>query len=231
MVLWDVRAKKRRGVMPWSGPSSRLLAVRGACVVFDSGGVTRLSETTTPLASFASALAESDRGVMIAGRAHVVELDDAGKELASVPCDIGVTAIGELPDRVVIGYDDGAVDIVDRAGGKLSLLDMPSSAVQRLLPGPMSTLVVGFESGVVGMWDTSNGRLLLRRKLHGPIAFLASHGEKLVMVSELGQVRVEDLAVLHRDWCTVLRDVWQQVPVVWEDGRLVERSVAPGDCP
>ena len=92
--------------------------------------------------------------------------------------------------------------------------------VERLLEGPMGTLVAGFDNGFVGVWDMHNGQRLLRMKLHGPIAYMAMRGRRLVAVSELGQTLNEDFGVFHEDDCTVLRSIWAQVPVAWDNGRL-----------
>ena len=214
-------------------PSLEVLAVRAGCVLMSGGIARRLMKdgAIRDLASLVTTVRETKRGVLVARRGGVVEVDDAGKELDSVETDVGVTAVLSVPGYIVVGYDDGALEIVSRGAGPpetISLLDVPSSAVQRVIEGPMGTLIAGFENGVVGIWDQNNGQRLAGYKLHGAISHLALYEQHLVAASELGQLSVEDLGVFHQDACSVLRDVWQQVGVAWDDGRLVVRQPPEG---
>jgi hypothetical protein len=102
------------------------------------------------------------------------------------------------------------------------------SAVERIVEGPMGTLVAGYSSGVVGTWDTETGIRLSHFGVHGPAVHLLVEGTRLYAASELGDHAVADMPELAMDRCTLLRAVWEAVPVVWRDGRAV-RSPAPSD--
>ena len=82
----------------------------------------------------------------------------------------------------------------------------------------MSTLIAGFANGTIGIWSLENGRRLLHERLHGPVAHLLIHYERLYAASTLGQHSVLDLSDFYRDHCELLREVWQRVPVTWESG-------------
>ena len=92
----------------------------------------------------------------------------------------------------------------------------------------MGTLVAGYSSGVVGTWDTETGIRLSHFGVHGPAVHLLVEGTRLYAASELGDHAVADMPELAMDRCTLLRAVWEAVPVVWRDGRAV-RSPAPSD--
>jgi hypothetical protein len=38
-------------------------------------------------------------------------------------------------------------------------------------------------------------------------------------------IEAVDLGALEESYCEVLRSIWSQVPVIWEDGRLVMRPL------
>ena len=226
IALWDINADRSIARLPPKEGVDRVEAMREGCVFRVDGTARLLSRdgTNHELSPYVSAMSATERGVLIAARERVVEVDRGGRELSAVASDVGVSAVLAAGGRWIVGYDDGAIEVVNPEGGTrteaMALLDVPSSAVARLLEGPMGTLVAGFDNGVVGVWDMHNGQRLLRMKLHGPITTLAMRGRRLVAVSELGQTLNEDFGVFHEDSCSVLRSIWEQVPVAWDNGRL-----------
>jgi hypothetical protein len=92
----------------------------------------------------------------------------------------------------------------------------------------MDTLVVGFASGMVGLWNLRDGTRLHHGQIHGPVTHLVLAGSRLVAASELGQHLVWDLDVFQVDHCALLRQVWAQVPVAWEEGLPVIRAAPSG---
>jgi hypothetical protein len=54
----------------------------------------------------------------------------------------------------------------------------------------------------------------------------AAHG-RLHALSELGDALSWDLEMLDRDYCALLREIWREVPAVWELGRALEREPPP----
>src|SRR5262249_32676894 len=98
---------------------------------------------------------------------------------------------------------------------------VPSSPVVRLLEGPMNTLIVGYASGALGIWNQTDGTRLAYTRLHGAVVHLLIEDHKLYAATELGDSLVWDLGAFYRDYCELLKDVWAQVPVVWEGGDVV----------
>ncbi|PKN31246.1 MAG: hypothetical protein CVU63_24940 [Deltaproteobacteria bacterium HGW-Deltaproteobacteria-20] len=96
--------------------------------------------------------------------------------------------------------------------------------VDALAEGPRGTVVAGYRNGAVGIWDQDSGRRLDVWYLHGPATNLFVDGTTLYAVSELADPLKEDLSVLEREYCGLMREIWQTVPVVWESGRTVRRE-------
>ena len=46
-------------------------------------------------------------------------------------------------------------------------------------------------------------------------------GDKLYVATEVGDHAVIDLTDYTRDYCDLLREVWDEVPIVWQDGKAV----------
>ncbi|MBW1808155.1 MAG: hypothetical protein JRJ87_08170, partial [Deltaproteobacteria bacterium] len=88
-----------------------------------------------------------------------------------------------------------------------------------MLEGPRGTLVLGYANGQVGIWDLENGARLEIAKLHGPLTHLRIHQQKLYAVTELGDYLVWDLSIFRADYCSLVRSLWDKVPVVWQAGR------------
>ena len=91
----------------------------------------------------------------------------------------------------------------------------------RILAGPLNTVVVGYANGLVGLWDTRDGKRLAHARLHGPVVHLQLEDQMLFAATDLGHHLQWDLSVFSRDYCTLLREVWHEVPVVWSSGRPV----------
>jgi hypothetical protein len=62
---------------------------------------------------------------------------------------------------LVLGYRDGHLELLPTDAEKpkpaYSFEQAPSSAVLRIVPGPMQTIVVGYANGVVGLWNLDDG--------------------------------------------------------------------------
>jgi WD40 repeat protein len=116
-------------------------------------------------------------------------------------------------------------DVARRSGTsqKLAALEstfeqQPASRITQRLSGARDTLVAGFENGELGLWDVRSGRRLYRARLHGSVRHLLMRRGTLHAASELGDQLTLDLSVLERDYCELLRRIWQNVPLSWQDG-------------
>jgi len=132
--------------------------------------------------------------------------------------------------RRVRGFADGSVEVDAVTGGGESgarfLQDVPSHRVVQLLEGPRDSVVVGYASGHLGLWDLRTGVPLASWHLHGPVVRLALDGDHLEAVTELGDRLRADLSAFTRERCDLMREVWQAVPVQWDEGAPV-RAVPP----
>jgi hypothetical protein len=104
------------------------------------------------------------------------------------------------------------------------LEDLPASPPRAGVPGPAGTIVLGFQTGLVGVWDLATGEHLDDLRLHGPISALSADGAVVSADSELGDHATLDLSALELPYCDLLGSVWAAVPVVWEGLRPVLAS-------
>ncbi|MBL4687223.1 MAG: hypothetical protein JKY37_21685, partial [Nannocystaceae bacterium] len=195
----------------------------GAMWLSEHGGLERLDAPGEVLAigrfddpSGTRALVATDSGVFDIGMA-------TGARVVR-PAEPSVTALARVGDALVFGYRDGNLRFFPDAtsgDGPRSFENVPASAVERIVAGPADVVVAGFANGAVGMWSGASGARLALGRLHGRVAHLAVDGTFLYAASDLGHVLRWDLAVLMDDYCTVLREVWDRVPVVWADGRVM----------
>ena len=124
---------------------------------------------------------------------------------------------------LALGFHDGNIELRPMRDGKVpraaAFEAVPSSAPVRIVAGPSGTLVVGYANGFLGLWNTSSGTRLASASLHGPVEHVVLAKDKLYAASTLGQYLVWDMSTFRRDYCSLLREVWQQVPVAWRGGR------------
>jgi len=98
----------------------------------------------------------------------------------------------------------------------------------RIVAGPARTVAVGFDDGFLGIWDSASGALLQHRELNGAVRHLRPIGHRIAAATELGDVEMVDLAILSREYCDLMDEVWAEVSTVWERGH-VEAQQPPTD--
>ena len=140
-----------------------------------------------------------------------------------------MTAVTMTPSGhyVVVGFAEGSIELIPTDSSQPKQLyafeQVPSSPPVRILAGPMDTLIVGYANGLLGIWNQSDGKRLAHAQLHGPVVHLLLEKGKLYAATELGSHLVWDLSAFHRDYCELVREVWQQVPVIWYEGHPTQR--------
>jgi hypothetical protein len=174
-----------------------------------------------------TALASSGGRLLVAAGAEVLALDLDGTVVDRFPTGEGVTAatIAES-GTLVLGFREGNIQLMSPGGVARSRAfeQVSPTAVLRLAAGPTGTVIAGYASGAVGIWDAEDGTLLRRARLHGPVTHLLLQGQTLVAATDLGQYVLWDLGEFFEDRCALMRQVWDAVPVVWRGGRPVARE-------
>jgi len=178
-----------------------------------------------------TALGSSDDELFVAAGQQLFVFNLSGEETLRLLASVGITAVARLTtDWLAVGYANGNVELLRSqetsattasATPNQSLERTPASGVTRIIPGPMGTLIAGYGNGFVGMWSMRDGKLLADGHIHGPIEHLLLEDHGLYAASSLGQHLVWDLSTFYVERCTLLREVWQRVPVVWQEGRAV----------
>jgi hypothetical protein len=226
---WDL-AKDRRHVRKRIPGLEQVLAPGDGCITLARGQVahhhsTGKTKVLVPREAVAVAASEKPSAVLVASRQRVLTLSSSGEQIAHYPADVGVSTMARSADWLVLGYRDGNIELVSlQTGAKrqgFSFKDVPASPVERILIGPMNTLIVGYANGLLGIWNLQSGRRLEHVHLHGPVIHLLLTRDRLYAATELGHHVSWDLSVLRSGYCTLLQQVWDKVPVVWRDGRPV----------
>ncbi len=217
------------------GDAARLEAAPAGCLVLRGDGRVGLYDRLGGLRALhdsATAIAVDGDDLLVAGGREVRRLGADGTIAARYPADVGVRALAPAGAWLAVGYAEGTLELVptgaDGAESGIRFEDVPSGPVERILPGPMDTIVAGYADGQLGIWSLRSGSRLAHHRLHGPVTDLQLRDHVLTAGTELGDRETLDLDVLYRDHCDVLREVWDEVPVVWESGRVVRRA-PPGD--
>jgi len=227
---WDIASAKRLFSESLDG-LDEVLAIPGGCVIRSetAAGVITHSSEYKDLIADARAISWADGKILVAAQRKVLTFDKVGKRLApSFDVDVGVSAISRVKDWLVLGFREGSIELIPVESSKkkpsFAFEGVPSCAVTRMMQGPEGTLVVGYENGLMGIWRLENGALLERTQLHGAVMHLAYKDNWLYAATDLGDRAVQDLSIFQKPRCALLREVWQQVPVLWEGGLPVLRK-------
>jgi len=228
LEMWDIPRDKRIGRLSLPG-LTRTIALRDGCLTLAAGGVRRHPRrgATQKLCSDANAIATVNDEILVASGRLVTVYAPSTLTPRTYATGEGVTALTRVGDWIAVGYGDGGIELVPTRPGQvrpgLSFESLPASPVVKLIAGPRGTLVSGYANGVVGLWSMRSGARLEHSRLHGPVIHVLFKGNRLYAASELGQHLVWDLSVFFQDYCQLLKQVWNQVKVVWKAGYPVAR--------
>jgi WD40 repeat protein len=232
--LWDLGSDRRLADRKVEG-LEQVFATAGGCVVRGADGVFLLrGDAETPLASGATEAIGIGVGTVLIARGESISvLDPAGDPLGKHNTGVGVTALTRNARFVAVGFRDGTLEARRASDDSPPPTDffeqLPAGPVTRLVLGPMDTLIAGYAGGTVAMWNLHDGVRLAHARLHGPVSHLVLDGQKLYAATGLGRSLVWDLDVFSRDYCDVMREVWREIPVMWDRGRPVPAPAPPED--
>ena len=97
--------------------------------------------------------------------------DPTGAPAGRYRAAVGVTGIARAgPDWLVLGYRDGNIELLPTDAEKpkpaYSFEPVPASAVLRIVPGPMRTIVVAYANGVA-VFTAAKGGLMYEAAIGG----------------------------------------------------------------
>ncbi len=236
VAFWDLQRDEVVREERLAEEVEQLVTVDLGCVTL-ARGIARVHgrDATTVIADEVDAIASAGEGqVLLATRGEVRLVSaDGGAPVRSWQAGSWIVAMVRLGEGVAVGFGDGSLEVLDgetaQGATSLSFEGLPASPPVAMLAGPQRTLVVGFRNGVVGIWSLEDGSQLYRFRLHGPARHLALRGgEQLQAVTELGDWRSLDLSLFGLDECQLLRHLWAEVPVEWQEGAPHHRA-SPSD--
>jgi len=238
LEVWDMEGDERLTERAIPG-LQQVAALPDACVARvdgTEGGDDRVllyprdgSEVVLSTTGAVTAVSVDGEQLLVAAGSEIITFDATGAPGRRLAAPAGVTAISHAAEEwLVLGFGNGNLELLPTGSASTaprhSFEQVPSSAVQRILRGPEQTLIVGFASGMVGIWDLEDGSRLLKADLHGKVTGMLLEDHQLFAATELGQFLVWDLEDFYSEPCELVRDVWANVPVVWENGRAVVRE-------
>jgi WD40 repeat protein len=218
LELWDLRQDKPL-FSDQPGELREVLALAEGCVTIGAKGARYYvaDGSYRPLGK-ARTLARDGAGFLLAIGDGVALYDARGRrERSYASLDAGVTAMTRVGGKLLLGFANGSIEYA--GGARISFERVPSSRVVRLRPGPQGTVIAGYANGLVGLWSLADGLRLGHTYLHGPARHLLLRQRRLYAVSDLGDRRVLRLDAFYVEACELLRDIWRQVPAIWDDGR------------
>ena len=226
LEIWDMGTDTQRVDLSVRG-LTQVLALDGSCAARTEDGLLQLVDGSGKLATLregVSAVALDGGELLVAAGPEIVAFGRSGELHRTYPDGANVTAMARFTHRLVVGYEDGAIesrpiDSAEDEDGALNFEEVPASPVTRIIPGPMNTVIAGYTNGTLGIWNLHNGMLLYDVLLHGPVFHLALEGDRLYAATELGDHEVLDLSVFTEDYCDLLQTVWAAVPIAWQNAR------------
>ncbi len=230
LEAWDLREDRLLFGDPLPDLVSVISTPQGCLSLDRSGGVklTRWTGEGVELHERATAIAWDPGEVLVAVDEGGVVFDEAGEQLRSFSAGRGATAMAHVGPWIALGYRDGRIELTkvnERSPEPVDIEAPSTSSVVRLLQGPSSTLIAGFANGQLGIWELEMGTRLHRDQLNGPTVHLLVRDHRLYAATELGDTRVVDMSVLDRERCDLMHEVWENVPIIWESGRVVIRAL------
>jgi len=204
------------------------------CVVLDDASAALLLDRDGAqqlLADGVGAIGVAGDHLLVATDHDVFTLDATGAPQATTSFPMAPVAVTRLGDAAVIGAEDGTLALAsDASTGQepaVTFQPLTHTPVTRIVEGPHRTLIAGYRNGYVGVWDSNDGTLLYEVKLHGPVTHLVRDGTRIHAATEVGDFETLDLAILGRGWCELVREVWEEAPLVWRGGRAVVQEPDP----
>jgi len=235
--LWDVARDRRL----WRRTVERTpvaQAVTGGCVVQELHGFSR---STTLLSrkgevkrweKLLPVVPVGSRGSLLMAENHLKVVDSHGRELERRAVQGQHQAAVLLGTRHAAGRL-GSIEIYARPqrgqGGPVRLQGVSATdAPTFLAEGPAGTLLGGFDSGQVFLWDQRTGERLLGMKLQGAVFDVQRRLAKMHVFTFTGDRGTLDLTDLERPYCALLREVWREVPFGWARGAMVPAALPKG---
>ena len=158
---------------------------------------------------------------------------ESGNEVSSKDLGLyGASAIEVLDkDTLAIGFRDGKFIVLKNLEKSGVVFERTiTSRVEKIKKGPMDTIIVGYANGGLGLWDTIGGARLRFNRLHGRIKHINFNQKQLYAATDLGNYIHWDFSTFYADYCEILRKVWREIPVIWDDSKVVVKRTTDHRC-
>jgi WD40 repeat protein/serine/threonine protein kinase len=229
LELWDRGSDRRLWARAMPGVARVLALPRGCLTVDREKRAFLVSEGgRRPLGREVTAVSQPGSRLLLVDGDKVVTLDARSiKPLGGLTAGRGATAVTRVDRWLIFGYADGSMERLKKGTSPTTVEGLTSSPVLQLLPGPSGTVVAGYANGLLALWSVKDGTTLHKVWLHGAVVHLHLEAGTLFAATELGDHYAIDLSVFDADYCALVRDAWRRIPLVWRDGRQVEKGPDP----
>ena len=164
------------------------------------------------------ALAADGDSILYATDSDIVTLSKTGQVVSQQTHASGISAIAGHP--LAIGYTTAQVEV--HPGGDIPVVTLqqtPSVAPVRIMHASKGVIAVGFDRGFVGLWSTEDGTRLALTQLHGSVTEMRHVDGTVHALTDLGWHLAWDISAFATDYCTLMQQIWDAVPVSWHQGR------------
>lgn len=224
LELWDMKNDQLLFAHAVDELVQVVTTTSGKCVTSAKGKIQLYSPVglTQQLQSEASALTATKGQILVAAKDQIKTFADSGELQGTFSITAGVTALTVGPPGFIVGFENGNLELYTAPSPNVSrilrLEQTPSSPVVSLWLRPKNILVAGYLNGMVGIWNLQDGSLLHHQWLHGPVIHIGQHDKYIYAATELGQDALIDLGIFTSDYCKLMQQIWQKIPVIWEKG-------------
>ena len=242
VALWDLE-RDQRVARTSATAEAMVFAIEKGCVFMSNmychmsgGDVRMLTADGGEITIFGCPmmLTATDDEIFVSDKQSLRLFDTAGNQTLKIPLGTEYLAATRLGRDVVAATQSGEIWKLtegDRVLDEPRLLATVAGAVGRrieeLIPGPAGTLLFTVPTGYVGVLHIDSGEVVDVGELRGRPNHALLADDVLYVTTVVGDHAVIDLTDYTREYCDLMREVWDEVPIVWEDGKAVLAEPPP----
>ncbi len=207
--------------------AEQVVALPAGCAV-RAGNVARFhdrSGQSAELRTDAANVVLDRAGLLIPGATGTRAFDDAGSQIAFYPNAPHAATAARVGPWLALGQGTGGIDLVSLAAGgperAAVTVEHPDSAVVRIQEGPQGSIIAGYANRLPGRVGHCQRRPAGSRALQGRVVHLlrsAATSSMPPVIWVTARSSISSVGLRFLTYCTLLRQVWEGVPIVWAGG-------------
>ncbi len=232
--LWNTETDSRIVTVP-AAANSLFVGLRTlptGCIFeehLDNKAIIRFARkdgSTKVLSDSANGFATGKEHIFVFKDKELIEFDHEANMVAKHVFDRDVENATRVREGLVVFFSDQKMALfeeTDRGPKFLRAFDGVPSGLGwlELVAGPGKILLGNHPSGFVGVWDVETGKGAEHFKISGRPQDWFFDGDIYIVTTTTGDSIAIDLSVYTRPYCDLMREVWDEVPIIWENGKTV----------